>query len=246
MPTLHRYNASVPTQGDYIATYDSSTSRITRLTVDGLDDPRGLSLHGMDVVPDARDPRTLWMYVVNHRAPVSTTGRRSDPAIEVFRTDVGARKISHVQTYTGPEVLSPNDIVGASDGKSFWFTNDGTHHQGLAVRAFVSSIYVGFSADGLVDNTSMSTRFTLAASAARLGFALRAEGARLRPTTFQARTASRDRARTSSSCRACTAENSVYSSAKQMSRWRLLTLLSSVSRLLSRTPFACLKSDHWV
>ena len=43
----------------------------------GLDDPRGLSLHGMDVVPSSEDQETLWVYLVNHRPPLEVSGKDS-------------------------------------------------------------------------------------------------------------------------------------------------------------------------
>ena len=138
---------------DYIALYDPAADFFVKLDVVGLNDARGLSLHGMDVVPSAEDPETLWVYLVNHRPPVdeldkdSSSSKRfadssgssteansptaaalthsEDPSIEIFTTRAGSNELRHIRTVADPVVLhSPNDVAGSPDGKEFWFTND--------------------------------------------------------------------------------------------------------------------------
>jgi len=113
---------------DYIASYDPTTNKIRPLTPLGFDSPRGLSLHGMDVVTSSSDPNNLFIYLVNHRAPL--VGNRgevgSDEAIEVFRTRVGEETMTHLHTFEDPvTMISVNDVVGSPDGQSVYFTNDG-------------------------------------------------------------------------------------------------------------------------
>ncbi|KAL1734760.1 hypothetical protein EV714DRAFT_201961 [Schizophyllum commune] len=130
LPALNYYNASARSGNDYVALYDPSTDSFIKLDVVGLDDPRGLSLHGMDVVPSSEEPEMLWVYLVNHRPPVGLLATESlthseDPSIEIFTTRAGSNTLRHVRTVADPVVLhSPNDVAGSPDGKEFWFTND--------------------------------------------------------------------------------------------------------------------------
>lgn len=79
----------------------------------------------MDVVPSASDPDMLFVYVVNHRVPLDPRERGADSAIEVFVTRVGSGKARHVATVEDAAVIvTPNDVVGHPDGRSFHFTND--------------------------------------------------------------------------------------------------------------------------
>lgn len=126
MPALGRLNATGASQDDYVATYDPKTSTVTRLNVLGFESPRGLSLHGMDVVPSAADPSELFVYLVNHRVPLNDLAKNvgADSVIEIFKTTLGSKNMTHIKTVNDPVIMTPNDIVGSSDGKSFYFTND--------------------------------------------------------------------------------------------------------------------------
>ncbi|ELU39310.1 urea transporter [Rhizoctonia solani AG-1 IA] len=128
MPTLDALNATAVltrSTADYLATYDTSTGAITKLAVRGLSDPRGLNLHGMDVVPDELDPTMLWIYLVNHRPEPESPHKGANSVIEILKTRVGADYVEWVQTVEDAHVIvTPNDIVGANNGKEFWFTND--------------------------------------------------------------------------------------------------------------------------
>jgi hypothetical protein len=104
----------------------------------GFADPRGYSAHGMDVVSSSTHPGELWVYLVNQR-PKSREGTGAglgtDPSVEVFRMrSVEAEEMEHVATVDSPLMQSPNDVVGSADGTHFWFTNDGSHLTGFAVR----------------------------------------------------------------------------------------------------------------
>lgn len=126
MPTLDRFNVSRPDL-DYVATYDPITGAVTRLSLSGPLSPEGISLHGMDVVPSLDDPSLLYVYLVNHRIPVSADPRKvgADSTIEVFQTLTGSTTLEHVRTFHDPGVIvTPNDVVGSPDGQSIYFTND--------------------------------------------------------------------------------------------------------------------------
>ena len=147
------YNASAAGAG-YIATYDPSSKRVTKLAAKGFDHPYGLSPGGMDVVPSTRNPDELSIYVVNMRPPLvdldmdlppgireakrdeiasaRTKGEGPDSSIEVFRHVLGGDSMQHVTTWTDENVvISPNDVVGLPDGKGAWFTNPLPYRAGL-------------------------------------------------------------------------------------------------------------------
>ena len=111
---------------DYIAIYDPATGAVTRLTFSGFPTPQGYSSHGLDVVPSASNPNQLFVYAVNHRKPVrgprKLTG--ADSVVEIFEATIGGNTLTHLKTVESPVINTPNDIIGASDGRSFYFTND--------------------------------------------------------------------------------------------------------------------------
>ncbi|KAF8895726.1 hypothetical protein CPB84DRAFT_1710412, partial [Gymnopilus junonius] len=125
-PAVGRLNATGASRDDYVATYDPKTSTVTRLDVLGFESERGLSLHGMDVVPSVADPSQLFVYLVNHRAPLNGLAKHlgADSVIEIFKTTSGSKIMTHIKTVKNPIINTPNDIVGSPDGKSFYFTND--------------------------------------------------------------------------------------------------------------------------
>jgi arylesterase/paraoxonase len=111
---------------DYIATYDAITGSVTRLAFEGFPTSQGYSSHGMDVVPSASNPEELYLYAINHRKPVQGLGKEvgANSVVEIFKTTLGRNTLTHVRTVEDPVIDTPNDIVGSSDGKSFYFTND--------------------------------------------------------------------------------------------------------------------------
>ncbi|KDN38774.1 hypothetical protein RSAG8_09324, partial [Rhizoctonia solani AG-8 WAC10335] len=148
MPSLFRLNSSAlrdRTSMDYVATYDPHTHAVTRLDVLGLNDPRGLNLHGLDVVSDEVDSDILWVYLINHRPPldplVDAHHVGADPAIEVFKTHLGSNVIEWVRTLEDSNIIvSPNDVVGGKNGKELWFTNDRRSKTGVA-RALIDGVF---------------------------------------------------------------------------------------------------------
>ena len=132
LPPGGNFNATGIARGDgHVATYDISTGKVTRLRM--KDYPGHLAPHGMDVVPSAADPSKLFVYVVNHRAP-----RVGDPkvvggnsVVDVFETKVGSGVLKYLRTVEDPVIHTPNDVLGFSDGKSFYVTNDHAFKLGL-------------------------------------------------------------------------------------------------------------------
>ncbi|QRV79474.1 urea active transporter 1 [Ceratobasidium sp. AG-Ba] len=156
MPTLDALNATAVRSraiGDYVATYDIDTGKITKLDTVGLVEPRGLNVHGMDVVPDQGDPNKLWIYIVNHRPPVDLLvdahSGGANSVIEIFTTTLGTGHMNWVRTVEDPKVVvTPNDVVGGTNGEEFWFTNDNGHKIGilraLAAKLSLKDTFVGY------------------------------------------------------------------------------------------------------
>jgi len=63
--------------------------------------------------------------LVNHRVPKGNPPLNGlDSVIELFEMGVGSSSVTHIKTFDYPEyIISPNDVVGSPDGKSFYFTN---------------------------------------------------------------------------------------------------------------------------
>ncbi|EGN99778.1 hypothetical protein SERLA73DRAFT_179982 [Serpula lacrymans var. lacrymans S7.3] len=139
-PALNRLDATGVSGQDYVATYDPSTHGITRLKLAGFNSTRGIHVHGMDVVPSSVDPSLLYVYLVNHRPPAYGDAKKlgADSVIEVFKTRLGSDVLTHVQTYADQIIITPNDVVGSSDGNSFYFTND--HGLKTGLRRLVSTL----------------------------------------------------------------------------------------------------------
>ncbi|KAG9126325.1 hypothetical protein FRC07_003892 [Ceratobasidium sp. 392] len=157
MPTASNFNVTAfltRATPDYVATFNPNTRAITKLELLGFTEPRGLSVHGMDVVPDEHDPDLLWVYLVNHRPPLDFTADANvvgaDSAIEIFKTRVGASTMEWVKTMEDPVVMfTPNDILGGANGQEFWFTNDSPIKTGDVMKALhllfrTQSTWVGY------------------------------------------------------------------------------------------------------
>ncbi|KAG5637986.1 hypothetical protein H0H81_002347 [Sphagnurus paluster] len=134
-PALGRLDPTHASFDDFVATYDPATSRVRRLKVSNFSgSDRGLSLHGMDVVPSASNPAELFVYLINHRAPIDVQSAPrvgADSSVEIFKTTIGSDTITHVHTVEDPTIICPNDVVGYPDGQSFYFTNDHGEKVGL-------------------------------------------------------------------------------------------------------------------
>lgn len=138
----------------YIATYDPSSKKVTKLKTDGFESPRGLSPFGMDVVPSTHNPDEFTIYVTNLRPPhvdldpslppgvreakrdeIASTrakGEGPDSSVEMFRYILGSESMQHLSTWEDEKFLvHPNDVVGLPDGKGFWFTNPLPYRAGI-------------------------------------------------------------------------------------------------------------------
>ncbi|KAH6914438.1 serum paraoxonase/arylesterase [Coprinopsis sp. MPI-PUGE-AT-0042] len=133
-PTIDHLNAAGASRDDYVAVFNPQSQKISRLKVTGFTSERGLSLHGMDVVPDAEDPNQLWVFLVNHRAPLAGDATKvgADSVVEVFKTYLESPTLEYVRTVEDERVITPNDLIGSADGKSFYVTNDHGAKVGLS------------------------------------------------------------------------------------------------------------------
>ncbi len=126
-PPANRINVTGKALSDYVAVFDPSTSKITKLGATDFKYHRGLSVHGMDVVQSKERPSELLVYLINHRDPlkpqrVEEVG--TDSVVEVFMTSPGQNEMKYLATFKDPAIATPHDVVGTGDDSSFYFTND--------------------------------------------------------------------------------------------------------------------------
>ncbi|KAH9941020.1 hypothetical protein B0H21DRAFT_824600 [Amylocystis lapponica] len=143
LPYWQLFNADAVHSDSYIARYDPATARVTRLEIAGYPRdparPFAFAFHGIDVVRSAADPAELFVYAVNHRAPprgAARAGAGADSCVEIFRMRAGADVLTHVATVADAAVVvTPNDVVGAPDGRAFWVMNDHATRTNTLYRA---------------------------------------------------------------------------------------------------------------
>lgn len=126
-PGANRLDAEHASFNDYVATYDPVSRRVTRLKFQNFNSTRGFSSHGMDIVQSSSNPDELFVYLINHRAPLGGQPAHqvgADSTVEIFRTVVNSDSLIHIRTVQDPVIMCPNDLVGYPDGQSFYFTND--------------------------------------------------------------------------------------------------------------------------
>ncbi|KAJ3909160.1 hypothetical protein F5879DRAFT_1007262 [Lentinula edodes] len=148
LPAVDRFESAV--DEDYVATYDPSTSKITRLTLENFDTKKnGLAVLGMDVVPSEKNPNELFVYLINDRPrkdgqDSSIVG--ADSVVEIFKTVAGGNVLVHLKTVRDSSIIAPNDVAGFSDGKRFYFTNWFNRKTGFALQA--RTLLTSFSSVG--------------------------------------------------------------------------------------------------
>jgi len=147
LPATDELNTQGRTNDDYVAIYDPATSKITRVEFEHFNHP--ISVHGMDVVPSVHNPNELFVYMVNHRSPPAGQDAKlvgADSVIEVFKTTVGGKRLSHIKTVRDSTIITPNDVIGDADGKGFFFTNDHGSKTGFTriLNPFVRHSFVGY------------------------------------------------------------------------------------------------------
>ncbi|KAG6856100.1 hypothetical protein H0H87_007436 [Tephrocybe sp. NHM501043] len=148
-PAADLFDSEHASFDDYVATYDPSSGRVTRLKFVHFESERGFSAHGMDVVQSSSNSEELFVYLINHRAPLNQSAHEvgADTSVEVFKTVVGSDTLTYIRTFEDPQVIiCPNDVIGYPDGQSFYFTNDHSIRVGLfrALELFRSVSSVGY------------------------------------------------------------------------------------------------------
>ncbi|KIY64864.1 hypothetical protein CYLTODRAFT_424840 [Cylindrobasidium torrendii FP15055 ss-10] len=115
----------------YLAVYDPSKPKdqaFHRVQLEGFDSSRTVAFHGMDVVPSAENKDEVFIYLVNHLAPLEGSAKdvsAYSSAIEVFVSSLGGHLARHLCTFSHDSILRrANDVVGAPDGKSIYFTTN--------------------------------------------------------------------------------------------------------------------------
>jgi len=88
----------------YIATYDPSSKKVTKLTVNGFESPHGLSPFGMDVVPPTHNADEFTIYVINMRPPFVDLDPNLPPGVgeakrDEFRIRTCIFALAHCQPY---------------------------------------------------------------------------------------------------------------------------------------------------
>jgi hypothetical protein len=115
----------------------------------------------MDVVPATSNSTELYVYAINHRRPVQGSGKKvgADSVVEIFKTTVGGKTLTHLKTVEDPVIDTPNDLVGSSDGKSFYFTNDHGVRVGVVSGPHLKTIFAPRSFIPCPVQTFRVTRF---------------------------------------------------------------------------------------
>ncbi|KAJ3920427.1 hypothetical protein F5877DRAFT_89458 [Lentinula edodes] len=147
-PAMDQLNVQGRSNDDYVATYDPTTSKFTRLQLENFNSDQPISVHGMDVVQSTSSGSELFVFVINHRAPPAGQDPRkvgADSVIEVFKTTVAGDRLVHINTVRDPRVIvSPNDVVGEADGKGFFFTNDRGSKISNSYNLFSATTSIGY------------------------------------------------------------------------------------------------------
>ena len=101
-------------------------------------EPNRLSLHGFDVVTSPTNSSELYFYLINHRVHPKGDPKQvgADSVVQVFRgtsimNQKGSSRLTWMKTYKHELMHTPNDVVGAPDGKSFYWTNDHSKAVGM-------------------------------------------------------------------------------------------------------------------
>lgn len=97
--------------------YDLNVPDPQPVDLTGATEPAEFQPHGISLYHAADGHKTL--FVINHAG--------GEEAVEIF--DVVGARLAHRRTVTGPELVSPNDVVGVG-GDAFYVTNDHAHASG--------------------------------------------------------------------------------------------------------------------
>ncbi|KAI9097023.1 hypothetical protein DFS34DRAFT_132610 [Phlyctochytrium arcticum] len=107
---------------DPVWMYNPKTRKSTLMTLDNFTGP--LFTHGIKLYADPKDPKMIYLYLVNHLP--------SGSVIEIFSHQVGgSNSLTHIETVRDPLIKTPNNIAPIGP-RTFFVSNDhGFPHAGL-------------------------------------------------------------------------------------------------------------------
>ncbi|MCJ1309891.1 hypothetical protein MMC25_003552 [Agyrium rufum] len=124
-------------QGSFMV-IDPQTLNAKRLSFVNFADP--FVTHGIDMVPSIDDPRSLYIFAINHLpesfypGAKATTQPIAHSRVELFHHWVGSDEVTHLRSIWDPLIRTPNDIFGISPTE-FFVTND--HHYRCGFMRFL-------------------------------------------------------------------------------------------------------------
>ncbi|THX68924.1 serum paraoxonase/arylesterase family protein [Aureobasidium pullulans] len=146
-PPLHNFEPPVDgTQGSFHV-IDPETKKSIRLSFENFD--KTFVTHGIDVIPDPKDKKAVYIFAVNHQPNPEFTAslrehiQKSNSRIEIFRYKIGSPTIKHIRTVADARIETPNDIFAVSP-EEFYVTNDHAYREGL-MRELETVAPVGWS-----------------------------------------------------------------------------------------------------
>ncbi|KAI1339193.1 calcium-dependent phosphotriesterase [Xylariaceae sp. FL0016] len=111
---------------------DPKTMKAQKLSFTNFEGP--FSTHGISLYTPSSDPKTVYIFAVNHLpnlswTPDSKTGRKTASRIELFTHTVGSKTATHLRTISHPLIRTPNDLLALSE-REFLVTNDHHYQEG--------------------------------------------------------------------------------------------------------------------
>ncbi|KAI0178630.1 calcium-dependent phosphotriesterase [Hypoxylon sp. FL1284] len=115
--------------------------------------------HGISLYSPPSDPKTVYIFAVNHLPnPLWTASSSAQPKaasrIELFVHTVGSKTAKHLRSISHPLIHTPNDILALSE-KEFFVTNDQYYHGGfmrvvelIAHLPWTDTVHVRIGDDG--------------------------------------------------------------------------------------------------
>ncbi|KAI1328706.1 serum paraoxonase/arylesterase family protein [Xylariaceae sp. FL0255] len=143
-----------------IVVIDPQTFKSQKLSLKKFKGP--FSTHGIGLYTDPRDPKTVFIFAINHLpnpkwTPGSTTEEKAASQVELFTHKIGSKTATHVRSIKHPLIRTPNDLIALSTNE-FLITNDHRYRDGVwrlveefLVRPFTSwtdTVHVKFIGAG--------------------------------------------------------------------------------------------------
>jgi len=97
-----------------------------------------LATHGIDIIADPADDKSIYIYAVNHQpnpgylhkyTSIQNSTEKAASQIEVFHHVLGSPRANHIRTISHHLIRTPNDILAASPDR-LYITNDHYRREG--------------------------------------------------------------------------------------------------------------------